>query len=77
MTRGEFKEYHDAYGVLSDSDKRARYNRFGKAGLGNMRRRIPRLHRRFWRLVRRDPWRLWLWDRGVPRAGPAARRDLQ
>jgi molecular chaperone DnaJ len=32
----KFKEINEAYGVLSDSDKRARYDRFGKAGLGNM-----------------------------------------
>ena len=31
----KFKEINEAYGVLSDSDKRARYDRFGKAGLGN------------------------------------------
>lgn len=31
----KFKEVNEAYGVLSDSDKRARYDRFGKAGLGN------------------------------------------
>jgi len=30
----KFKEINEAYGVLSDSDKRARYDRFGKAGLG-------------------------------------------
>jgi len=32
----KFKEINEAYGVLSDSDKRARYDRFGRAGLGNM-----------------------------------------
>jgi DnaJ-class molecular chaperone len=32
----KFKEINEAYGVLSDSDKRARYDRFGKAGLGGM-----------------------------------------
>ena len=30
----KFKEVNEAYGVLSDSDKRARYDRFGKQGLG-------------------------------------------
>jgi molecular chaperone DnaJ len=32
----KFKEINEAYGVLSDSDKRARYDRFGREGLGNM-----------------------------------------
>lgn len=31
----KFKEINEAYGVLSDAEKRARYDRFGKAGLGN------------------------------------------
>lgn len=30
----KFKEINEAYGVLSDSEKRARYDRYGKAGLG-------------------------------------------
>jgi molecular chaperone DnaJ len=32
----QFKEINEAYGVLSDADKRARYDRFGHAGLGDM-----------------------------------------
>lgn len=31
----KFKEINEAYGVLSDADRRARYDRFGRAGLGN------------------------------------------
>lgn len=31
----KFKGINEAYGVLSDREKRARYDRFGKAGLGN------------------------------------------
>ena len=30
----KFKEINEAYGVLSDAEKRARYDRFGRAGLG-------------------------------------------
>jgi molecular chaperone DnaJ len=32
----KFKEINEAYGVLSDADKRIRYDRFGRAGLGNI-----------------------------------------
>lgn len=32
----KFKEINEAYGVLSDAQKRARYDRFGRAGLGDM-----------------------------------------
>jgi molecular chaperone DnaJ len=32
----KFKEINEAYGILSDTDKRARYDRFGREGLGNM-----------------------------------------
>ncbi|MBI3153631.1 MAG: molecular chaperone DnaJ [Chloroflexi bacterium] len=32
----KFKEVNEAYGALSDADKRARYDRFGKEGLGGM-----------------------------------------
>ena len=32
----KFKEVNEAYGVLSDTDKRARYDRFGRAGLGDL-----------------------------------------
>jgi molecular chaperone DnaJ len=31
-----FKEINEAYGVLSDATKRARYDRFGRAGLGSL-----------------------------------------
>ncbi len=32
----KFKEINEAYGVLSDDQKRAQYDRFGHAGLGDM-----------------------------------------
>lgn len=32
----KFKEINEAYGVLSDREKRARYDRFGREGLGNL-----------------------------------------
>lgn len=32
----KFKEFNEAYSILSDVDKRARYDRFGRAGLGDM-----------------------------------------
>jgi molecular chaperone DnaJ len=32
----KFKEINEAYGVLSDPQKRARYDQFGRAGLGDM-----------------------------------------
>ena len=33
---GKFKEAAEAYGVLSDEDKRARYDRYGHQGMGGM-----------------------------------------
>lgn len=32
----KFKEINEAYGVLSDADKRVRYDRYGRAGLGDL-----------------------------------------
>jgi len=32
----KFKEINEAYGVLSDDQKRARYDQYGRAGLGDM-----------------------------------------
>ncbi|MEI6291441.1 MAG: DnaJ domain-containing protein, partial [Chloroflexota bacterium] len=32
----KFKEINEAYSVLADADKRARYDRYGRAGLGDM-----------------------------------------
>jgi molecular chaperone DnaJ len=32
----KFKEINEAYGVLSDAEKRARYDQYGRAGLGEM-----------------------------------------
>ena len=49
----KFKEAGEAYEVLSDDDKRSRYDQFGHAGGPQLQ---PRL-RRFWRRLRRQ--RLW------------------
>ena len=47
----KFKEANEAYEVLSDKDKRARYDQFGHAGCGSQFRR-GRTRGRLWRLRR-------------------------
>ena len=79
-TAERFKEVARAYEVLSDPEQRARYDRFGEAGVGARQRPARRGHvRRRWaqrpvrRVLRRaEPVR----RRGVaPRAGRAAARS--
>ena len=50
----KFKEVGEAYEVLSDEDKRQRYDQFGFAGVDpQLRCRCRRLRRRLWRWFRR------------------------
>ena len=49
----KFKEVGEAYEVLSDSDKRARYDQYGFAGVDPNYAAGSRLRRRIWRRVRR------------------------
>ena len=45
-----FKEVNEAYEILSNKEKRARYDQFGHAGGGpQLRRWRGRLHWRLWR----------------------------
>ena len=81
----KFKEATEAYEVLSDTDKRARYDRFGHEGVRANRLWTLSKHERyflpfcryFWRHGRRKYFRavLWRWPKQEPECAGARRRS--
>src|SRR5574338_179578 len=73
----KFKEINEAYGVLSDTDKRARYDRFGKEGLGGMGGGFHDYTTDFVDIFEELFGQFGFSTRGASRRGPRRGRDLQ
>ncbi len=75
-----FKEASEAYGVLADQEKRARYDRFGHAGLGGAGQTVNReIFEDFQDLFRGGVFDMFgeMFGSGGRRSGPARGGDIQ